>query len=956
MMITLAFTNPWALVLLVLLPYTWYVSKRSLAGLSPFRRRLALALRTLLLLALVLGIAGAQAVRRITSMQSFFVVDLSRSMPRGSEQTIRQYINAAAKSMRPDDQAGIICFGAEGTVEEGLRSLEFRSDINRSFTNISSGVRLAEAAMGTAGERKIVLFTDGNENLGSATREAAELAAEGIGLDIIPTDLNPGKEVLVEKLVVPAEAKRGEPVEAEVVVSSTTATTGKLYVYSRGDLLEERPVTLEPGKQRFGVSHAFAEPGVYELQARLEVGSDTVSENNVGEGCTAVRGEPTILVISSDLDGSRYLIRALQQSKIRVVARGLSGLPQSLDELRAYDAVVLDDVPGMVMSEEQMRMLRSGVHDLGIGLTMIGGENSFGAGGYLGTPVEEALPVFMDVKKRKEMPAAAVVMIMHSCEFQDGDLWGKRCCTAVVDTLGPQDKAGVVRYGTADGWQVPLQSVKNKARINKAIRNMITGDMPSFDPTLKLAYQALRRDNSAVKHVIVLSDGDPDLPNWNLIKSAARAGISTTAVCIMPHSPRDWQTMRALAQAGKGRAYRVAQPKDVPKIFMREAQAVARSPIVEEPFRPVPRESGPLLKGMDASAMPPLLGYVATAPKALANTQLVTHRGDPLLASWSYGIGKAVAFTSDDTSRWAAAWLGWGGYPTLWTQAIRWTMRHASPAEYDATVEIDRGVGRAQVQALTEGGEFVNNLTPQATIISPSIGTSSVRLDQVAPGTYETTFEAKEMGTYVVHLSYRTPEGKETSQTASASIPYSPEYRQLETNLPLLTRLKDVAGGRFLKTTETQRVFGEKRVGSRQSTDIWQLLLVAAVLLFPLDVAVRRLALEREHVAAAMAYLAAALAPLVGLRPRLRRRVAEEEPPGEMGMLFRAKRRAGVSRGEVPPPPPPLQPPEPGAAPPPPPPRRPTEAAPPAPTEDTPSVLSRLKDAKKRARGEEEGK
>jgi len=360
----------------------------------------------------------------------------------------------------------------------------------------------------------------------------------------------------------------------------------------------------------------------------------------------------------------------------------------------------------------------------------------------------------------------------------------------------------------------------------------------------------------------------------------------------------------------------------------------------------------PLLKGINVGSMPPLLGYVATAPKPLADIQLVTHKGDPLLASWSTGLGRAVAFTSDDTSRWAAAWLDWSGYPTLWAQAIRWTMRRGSPAEYDATVEIDRGVGRAQVLALTEGGEFINNLTPQATIISPSIGTSTVRLDQVAPGTYETTFEAKEMGTYVVHLSYETPDRKRTFQTASASIPYSPEYRQIETNLPLLTRLRDVAGGRFLALDEPQRVFGEQRVGSRQSTDIWQLLLLAAVLLFPLDVAVRRLALEREHVAAAYAFVAATAAPLLGRRPRLRRRVAEEEPPGEMGRLFRAKRRAGVAPGEEAPSTTPLQP-TPPATPPAPPRARPAEPTPP-PTEDTPSVLSRLKDAKRRARGDRE--
>src|SRR5205823_9994941 len=54
-----------------------------------------------------------------------------------------------------------------------------------------------------------------------------------------------------------------------------------------------------------------------------------------------------------------------------------------------------------LVSMAQMEMIESQVRDLGTGFMMIGGPRSFGAGGYLGTPIEKVLPVSLDVNQNQ---------------------------------------------------------------------------------------------------------------------------------------------------------------------------------------------------------------------------------------------------------------------------------------------------------------------------------------------------------------------------------------------------------------------------------------------------------------------------------------------------------------------------------------------------------------------------
>src|SRR5262249_46603246 len=161
----------------------------------------------------------------------------------------------------------------------------------------------------------------------------------------------------------------------------------------------------------------------------------------------------------------------------------------------------------------------------------------------------------------------------------------------------------------------------------------------SFQNILEMAHEALKKSHSNLKHIIVFSDGDPGAPSGQLMQAIVGDRITVSTVLISGHSPPD--TMVNMAEQGKGRFYNVTSPNDLPQIFIKETAVILKSAIYEEPFKPQLRSSSEVVRGIGAAEYPNLLGYVATTPKPRAETPLWTDKGDPLLAHWQYGLGRA---------------------------------------------------------------------------------------------------------------------------------------------------------------------------------------------------------------------------------------------------------------------------------------------------------------------------
>ena len=851
----LSFTNPLALLLFPPLAlYFVFLARRSLTDLSPARRVLATGIRLLLTGLIVLALAGLQIVKFNRDIATMFVLDYSDSIAPDVKQRELEYVQQAVKSKKDDDRAGVVVFGRDAYIElapSTARDIDkIQTVTSAEFTDIAAAIRLGMASLPDGMQKRLVVLSDGNENLGDALEEAFSAASNDVKIDVVPLSAPKRREALLERLTMPSEAKIGEPVEVKVVARATAETGGKISLYRDGKLLGQREVTLPEGKSVFTFPQTITEAGAATFEARLEVarGGDTNPENNKALGFVNIQGKPRVLMVSNDPGLSDDLVTALGREKVNVELRGPGGLPGDLRGMQPFDAIVLDDVPAWNLTARQMLSLQSYVRDLGAGLVMVGGDQSFGPGGYRQTPVEEALPVTMDIKQMQYIPGGAVAMIMHSMEFPQGNEWGKSIAAQVVRQLSDNDYAGIVVFGN-DANMVfndpgMLKVGPNRGYMLTEIRKINQGDMPDFDASLEVAYKGLINSKAYLKHCIILSDGDPSPPKPSLVAKFNAARITVSTIVIGPHDPSGTQNMFNIAKEHGGRFYKVDKPNLIPNIFLKEAATVSRSAIIEETFVPRVGTDSTILKGI--GSLPPLLGYVGTSAKTTAKEVLKSKQDDPILATWQYGLGKSVAFTSDARKRWAAGWLGWSGYSKFWAQSVRWSMRGTSAGDLQTNVTIDKGVGKVTIEAVDAKGNFLNFLNPKARLITPDYKGSDLTLDQTGPGRYEASFDARQLGTYLVNI--RTDKNGETrSQITGGVLPYSPEYGAIGTDEFLLNGIRERAEGDRLALDKPAAVFGRKRVPASLPIDIWLPLLMIAAVLFPLDVAVRRLVVGEDE-------------------------------------------------------------------------------------------------------------
>ena len=870
------FQNPAYLWLLLGIPFVIYFGLR-LTTLSWSRRWVSIILRCIIILLFVLALGRVELVKKHDNLFVFFLMDHSKSIPQDLRFQQVGFINRAAEDMGKNDTAGVIVFGSDASIEipdaKKLKITRIESVPGEEQTDISAAIRMAMARFPEDSQKRIVLLSDGNENKGDAVEQARVASGQDVYIDTIPiyTGIEKANEVYVDELMTPSTVKADEPFNVKIVVSSEREGAGRLSLYQNNKKVAEQEIKLDAGKNAFTLPRTLATSGFYKFEARVDVPGDALIENNRAFGFTVIKGEPKVLLVTADPIQEADLVAALRLENINVEMLGIGEIPSTLAEYQDYDSVILSNVDSVSLSPGIMKSLESNVKDSGAGLVMIGGEDSFGAGGYNNTPVEKALPVDMDVKHKKVLPRGALVLVLHTCEIPDGNAWARDIAIAALNTLSSRDLMGVLIYDYTKGesWLFPLRKVAEKAYMKSLINSATPGDMPSFDTTLQMAYNGLNSVMAGKKHIVIISDGDPASPNQFLANKIKKANITISTVGIAPHSPRDTNMLKVLAQWGGGNFYDVKNPNALPRIFIKEAMIVKRGLLQEEPFKPVVQHTSELIENIQ-SGFPVLKGYVVTTAKDKAETPLISDKKDPVLAHWRYGLGKSAAFTSDAKKRWAADWLAWGEYSKFWAGAVRWTMRSMARSDLKIASKIEGSKGTITIDAIDDKGDFINFLEMKGTVVSPEFNIQKVQLKQVGPGKYETGFTANEVGSYMVNvISKQRGAADDTAaiQTAGVALSYSPEFKSFKTNEPLLGEISSITRGRMLGSPEA--VFDHNLLVTKTSKAVWWTMLAAAICLFPIDIFIRRVMIDYGKIFV-WAKAAAARTPILRKMTKLR--------------------------------------------------------------------------------------
>jgi uncharacterized membrane protein len=874
------FDQPAALWLLALALLMAWMARRSLAGLTRGRWRAAVLMRAALILLLVMALAGLNTIRKNRDLTVIYLLDKSRSVPDDQQAEARRFARVTSRTPQPDDRVGVILFDGQPYIEQlpskpgpdgGLfPDVTLTSPgIQPDRTNIAAAIRMAMACFPDDTARRLVLLSDGNQNVGDVMQEIETAAANRISIDVAPMRYEYDSEVMFERLSAPAYAREQEIATLRLTLRSRRAATGRINVYHDGKIVDLDPdspetgqrVELEPGLNTYVVRLPLTHSGTHQFEARFEPDDprgDSIAANNVATAFTSVEGPARVLMVSQAFEDDRALVEALRKEKILVDL--LRPAEADLDpiSLQQYGAVILANVPADQFSGIQHRSLATYVRDLGGGLIMLGGNESFGAGGWQSSVVEAVMPVRFDVDEKREIPRGALAIVLHACEMPQGNYWAIETAVAAMKTLSRLDYFGIVSWGlNRTGWEIPMQTCSDKERLTARIRKVRHGDAPSFDDMMDLAGQGLIacRD-AAQRHMIVISDGDPAPPTAGTINKLVGARITVSTVQVFPHTGSDEATMRRIAEQTGGSTYMVNRLSDasrLPQIFIKEARIVRRPLLREQDFKPQVRmRASDLLAGLDLD-LPNLRGHVVTTPRSPAEIEmpLVSDKGDPILANWQVGLGRAVAFTSGWWNFWGPDWSAWPGFSKFWAQVVRWCMAQGTAKDFEVMSFVNGERGRIVVEALKRDADYLNFLQLQGLLVQPTGESRPLRLEQTGPGRYEGTFEMTETGTYLVNLRAAGAEQEPVLIRSGISLAYSPEFKDLSANESLLRRIVERTGGRWLDgAPEEANVFLHNLPESFSRRPLWDVLLKLALLCFLMDVAVRRIAIDPRRAAA----------------------------------------------------------------------------------------------------------
>ncbi len=814
--------------------------------------RWALGLRCALMAVLVMALFKPTVPRLVDRLNVMFLLDVSDSISLAARENAYRFAAQAAAAMRPGDQAGVILFGEQAVLDQALRpSTKLdrpQAAVGGRSTNIAQALQLALATTPANQANRFVLLTDGRQNQGNGV--AVAQAAKDAGADIyyVPAPLTFTQEVVVESMVLPQEVKFGEPFQAKVVAWSQADTQGRLSLYRNGEFLGSQMVRLAAGKNVYTYRQSLEQSGIHVYQAAIEVEGDTIEENNRAIGTVVVRGRPQVLLAEKNRDQAQALAAALRSQHVDVTVvepdQDPEGPGGSAEVRRRHPVQRLlaqaDETPDGVHPRLRSRA--------GGGLIMVGGEESFGLGGYYRTPVEEALPVTMEVKQKLEIPSLAVVLSIDrsgSMAMTTGDEKvtkldiAKEASHLVVDLLDERNEVGVMSWDTEFVWDSQLRPARDKQAIHRAISTIKAGGGTDGYPALKESYQTLFDRPALLKHVIFLSDGQMTRGDFSgLLRRMAKDKITVSTVAIGKDA--DVPLMVDIAKWGRGRFYYTEDDSTIPRIFTLETQLASKASLVEQPFKAVlASPAHEAIQDIDWKEAPPLGGYVATTLKGTADMVLMSHQEDPVLATWRYGLGRAAAFTSDAKPKWGVLWVRWNSFNKFWSQVVRWTLRTGTRSDTVAAVSRTDETGEVLVDAIDPKGEFINFLDSQVGVVAPNKTRTVIDLEQIGPGRYRGRFPASHEGVYLVGMAQRRGEQMVGSQLAGLVVPYGQEFRDLGVDETMLRELSELTGGGVL--SDPKDTFLLNRHKSRLTFDLWPWLVgLVTVMLIP-EIALRRM-------------------------------------------------------------------------------------------------------------------
>ena len=844
----LSFERPYLLLLIPILLGLVLLLAKWLKRLNKSKKTWIVALRCAVLTLLVLALSGMSLTWKLNNVTTLFLIDASDST-HSSKSDMEEFIKKAYKLKGPKDKLGVVSFGDNAQVESFISDetnfAGIEGKINGIYTNIENALATALSLFPDNSNKRVVLISDGEENSGNAGRIALSLQEQGIDFKYHKVEKSAGEEALVEKIEVPERLALGEEFNLVVTINSTTVQKAKLSLVSERTKLSEQTVQLQKGLNKFVFRDKAVTGGFKSYNVLIEPEKDSQPKNNEASCYTNIVAKPRILVIEDNEGESEELVKMLKASSADYTVVNARAAPGNIQDMNIYKSIITCNVKIDSLNEGFRNSIESYVKDFGGGFIATGGDNSFALGGYSKTPLEKVLPVYMDMRGKKEAPKMAMLLIIDKSGSMSEGVAGiskvdmaKEGAIRSLDSLRVgKDEIGVLSLDGAYSWVVKRQVINDPGAIEEDIGSIRADGGTSIIPSLEAAYNSLKESDAKIKHIILLTDGLAERTGYDtLLSNINKENITVSTVAVGQDS--DKQLLSMISNTCNGRFYITDAYTNIPSIFTKETFMAARTYLNNREFTPVINYEHSVLKGAADGGLPPLLGYVGASQKETARVVLKSDEDDPILTVWQYGLGKAVAWNSDVSGKWNANYIPWNKNLKLWQNIINFTVENYD--NENASIEITQQGSKATVSLKNKNIE--NELNSVATVVSPSGESFETRLNPVAPGQYSGTFDIKEDGVYMVSGKQELNGELVNAVKQGYAVQYSPEYKI--NNSDNLEKLVAGVGGKVI--TQPGEVYTGDLEYKRGQRELTSYLISIFLILFMLDIALRRLSLNKN--------------------------------------------------------------------------------------------------------------
>nr|WP_240949637.1 VWA domain-containing protein [Psychrobacillus sp. BL-248-WT-3] len=765
----------------------------------------------------------------IKEEQVVFLIDRSASV-QGTEQQVSEWIEKSLDAQTDKHLVGVYSFAENFQSEIALTNEDIKLPVFSPMdlpgnTDIAKALQLSTGIIDPNKATRIVLFTDGIETSGSVADELMKMTGSNVTVDVVELERISSEDVAITTFETPPVAFEGEQQQLNVELEATKATNAELLLYQNDELLSREQVSLEQGSNSFTFRNTSKGEGLLKYDVQVIVQGDALIENNKLTSVTNVENSPRLLIVTNE-DATTNITQVIDQEAITTDVISASSLPYDLSNYLAYDAIIFDNVPGHLVGEQKMNVIEQAVKNFGTGFMMVGGQNSFGLGGYFKTPIEKLLPVEMEVKGKQQLPSLGLIIVMDRSGSMAGSKmeYAKEAAARSVEMLRDDDHLGFIAFDDKPWQIIETEPLTDREDAVEKILSVGAGGGTEIYSSLAQAYEQLQPLKLQRKHIILLTDGQSSSSNdyQTLIEDGKENNITVSTVAVGQDADR--ALLESLAEMGGGTFYEVQDESTIPAIMSTETAIISRTYIEDNPFYPT-IYGDPTWSSLFVEGVPQMNAYIATTAKQTANVIAQSEKEDPVLAEWMYGLGRTLAFTSDSTGAWSGDFARWNNWGDFWNTAVSrmlpsysevpYTIQKASDGSYTVTDPSGKS-SFIEVAAVNEKGEELE-----------------VNSEPLAPGKSRVTVES-EPGL----VFFRVSNEQDAVYQAGISIPYSEEYKVQQPDVQKLQLITNRTGGELL--SEPAEAFRDMDVTSSEKQPIRQILILIAIILFFIDITIRR--------------------------------------------------------------------------------------------------------------------